>query len=256
MGGSSSGKANKDTLLESDPGFEQFVNRHASFLLNAEAKLDVPPALIGLLPSTVRPIKAVFSDNKTPWLNSNIRKNSNQRSKNPSPPVQGVGADSAFPSFTDTQATQDDNDFQRFLKNPLLIERPFNQLQRTTRPPNFTPIPIPEVLRPSKINRLPSGLESALSATTVKPLMVPFEAKYGLQPPSQLANWFKEKFQPTNDHVQTVKSAFQSNSQVKVPTALDLYGNFGHSPKISPEEPEKKIIALEARPSLGNSLFI
>ena len=95
------------------------------------------------------------------------------------------------------------------------------------------------------MNRLPSGLESALTATTMKPLIVPFEAKYGLKPPSQLSGWFSEMYEPVSDQVQTVESAFRSSSQVKVPTALDLYGNYGHTNTDLSKEPDKKIITLD-----------
>ena len=235
-------KSSTDTLIRGDPGFEQFVNRQASFLLNSGAKLDLPPSLIGLLPSTVKPLRDIQTRKQTHWPLPQVQ-NSNRPA--PSFRIQGVGADFAQPSFADAQATQNKQDFERFLQNPLIRERPFNQLERTTKPPNFTPIPIPEVLRPSKLNRLPSGLESALAATTEKPLMVPFEAKYGLKPPSQLYGWFSEMFQPVNDQVQTVQSSFRSPSQVKVPTVLDLYGNYGQTKAVQQNEPNKKIIALE-----------
>ena len=188
----------ENTLLKGDPGFDQFFNRQASFLLNPDAQLDLPPSLIGLLPNTVQPIRAVHTGFESTRPNPQILQSLNPRLKAPSPPFQGVGADFAQPSFTDAQATQNKKEFERFLTNPLLRERPFNQVQRTTKPPNFTPIPVPEVLRPSKLNRLPSGLESALTATTVKPLMVPFEAKYGLKPPSQLSGWFSEMYEPVS----------------------------------------------------------
>ena len=177
----------ENTLLKGDPGFDQFVNRQVSFLLNPDGKLDLPHSLIGLLPHTVQPIKAVHTEIKSTRPNPQFLRSLNPRFKAPSPPFQGVGADFAQPSYTDVQASQNKQELERFPINPLLRERPFNQVQRTTKPPNFTQIPVPKVLRPSKLNRLRSGLESALTATTMKPFMLPFEAKYGLKPPSQLS---------------------------------------------------------------------
>ena len=243
----------KSTLQKGDIGYEQFVNRQASFLLNSDAKLDLPPSLIGLLPNTIKPSRAILSGAKSnsQHAQEQIRVKPIMKSSI-SLPIQGVGAKFIKPSFSDTQAIQDKDDFQRFLMNPLIKERPFDQSERTTKPPNFTPIPVPEVLRPSKLNSLPSGLDSALAATTKKPIMVPFEAKYGLKPPSQLSGWFGEMYEPVNEQVKTVESSFRSPSQVKVPSVLDLYGNFGSSDNILKNKPkEKKIIALEVNSSYG-----
>ena len=243
----------KVTLLKGDPQFEQFVSRQASFLLNSGARLDLPPSLVGLLPSTVNQIKDIVTRNKSSQPDRDRIK---PRVKTSTLSFQGVGANSAQSSFTDTQATQNKQEYERFLQNPLLRERPFNQFERITSPPNFTPIPVPEVLRPSKLNRLPSGLDSALAATTEQPLKVPFEAKYGLKAPSQLSGWFNEMFRPGDNHVQPVKSPFSSPSQVKVPTALDLYGNYGNTTtKVFQKETENKITALEVWSSYGKGFI-
>ena len=243
----------KVTLLKGDPQFEQFVNRQASFLLNSGARLDLPPSLVGLLPSTVNPIKDIDTRNTSSQPDRDRIK---PRVKTSTLSFQGVGVKSAQSSFTDTQATHNKQVYERFLQNPLLRERPFNQFERITSPPNFTPIPVPEVLRPSKLNRLPSGLDSALSATTEQPLKVHFEAKYGLKAPSQLSGWFNEMFHPVDNHVQPVKSPFSSPSQVKVPTALDLYGNYGNTTtKVFQKETEKKMTALEVWSSCGKGFI-
>ena len=44
---------------------------------------------------------------------------------------------------------------QTDLLHPLHIERPFNELERTTRTPNFRPIPVPEVLKQAKLTNRP-----------------------------------------------------------------------------------------------------
>ena len=64
-----------------------------------------------------------------------------------SPPL-GVGTDFAQPSFKDS-LTQDPG--HGFLQNPRLVEQPFGQNSYVQRPPNFTPITLPQVtpFRPS-----------------------------------------------------------------------------------------------------------
>ena len=112
---------------------EEYIRRQR----NPEAQLPMPAYLQSLFPSTPapNPHHQVYPPHQSPWKLADIG-------------PQGVGADSALPSYADTQGLQqDEQNPRRFLENPLLIQRPFSQRYQTTRPPNFTPIPIPQVLQ-------------------------------------------------------------------------------------------------------------
>ena len=115
--------------LQGNIELEEYVRRQGG------QHLPIPSSIASLIsspPSSSSP-PSVYPPNRSPWQPQ-------------SPGPQGVGADSAQPSYADTQGLQQDQlDLQRFLQNPTLAQRPFSQNQQTVRPPNFTPIPIPQV---------------------------------------------------------------------------------------------------------------
>jgi hypothetical protein len=206
----------------------------------------LPASLEVLIPSTEKPVISVYTAYQNLWSYPQAQQNDKTRSATQRLPAQGVVADSAVSSFTDTHVQQDKKPVQNVLLHPLFIEGPINKLKRTTLPPNFRPIPMPEVLRPSKVIQLPSGLETTFSATAGKPTVEGFKAKYGLKPPSQLSNWLRERHNPINTGVQVDKSAFKRFSQFKTPTVAEMYGDSGQSDELDYQHYEnKKIIALE-----------
>ena len=148
-----------------------------------ESRLPLPSSLQGLMPPSP-PSQSLWTDISSPL---------------------GVGTNSAQPSY---KAGQNKGGGSGFLQNPRLVEQPFGQSSYTQRPPNFTPIPLPQVtplyprifvpqaLRSSN----PSGQSfvqlSTLAATTPSPPSQ-FQPKHGLKPPSQLAGWIRQLQKPS-----------------------------------------------------------
>ena len=85
-----------------------------------ESRLPLPSSLQALIPPTSQSL----------WTSAS------------SSPALGVGTDFAQPSFKDS-LTQDTG--HGFLQNPNLVEKPLGQISYVQRPPNFTPIPLPQV---------------------------------------------------------------------------------------------------------------
>ena len=85
-----------------------------------ESRLPLPSSLQALIPPTSQSL----------WTSAS------------SSPALGVGTDFAQPSFKDS-LNQDTG--HGFLQNPSLVEKPLGQISYVQNPPNFTPIPLPQV---------------------------------------------------------------------------------------------------------------
>jgi len=134
-------------------------------------------------------------------------------------PALGVGTNYARPSYKDGQNSQG------FLQD---LEQSFRQSSFTQKPPNFTPIPLPQALRSSNLAGQPL---STLVPTTPSPPSQ-FQPKRALKPPTQLAGWIKQLQTPflhKNNFSQPIPpSAFYTGTNgIKVPSVLDLYGEYG-----------------------------
>ena len=135
-----------------------------------------------------------------------------------------------------------------------------NNRKQNLSPDNLYPVPVikkshiplPQALLPSKFLQHPSGLDSVLHATTNPPPTTGFHAKYGLKPPSLLDGVFQEYVHPqTVQAVKPTKSPFKSI--IKVPSALDLYGDFSvnsNEKRNQPPSSENHILSLEVPPMI------
>ena len=215
--------ANRNALLEAEAHLNNFVQRNGIFPLKQNSKLELPSSLKVLIPSTAKPISPVYTAYQNPWLNFQTKENDETRTTSTGSLAQGGSDKQAVSEFSTTHSKQEESDEQRILLNPVLIRRPISQLERTTRQPSFRPIPIPDVLRPKKVLRLP---EINLQTSTTLPLS-PFDTNYGLKLPSQLAHLLDKRQQPLQADDIVPKNSTQP-SKFNIPSTL-LY-------KVSNEE--------------------
>ena len=207
--------ANRNALLGAEAHLNDFVQRNGIFPLKQNSKLELPSSLKVLIPSTAKPISPVYTAYQNPWLNFQTKENDETRTTSTGSLAQGGSDKQAISEFGTSHLKQEERDEQRILLNPVLIRRPISQLERTTRQPNFRPIPIPDVLRPKKVLRLP---EINLQTSTTLPPS-PFDTNYGLKLPSQLAHLLDKRQQPLQDDHIVPKNPTQP-SKFNIPSTL------------------------------------
>ena len=164
------------------------MKNYGTLTLNPNARLEFPSTLLELLPSTPKPVNKVYTASENPWSLPTTQQNDTTEQRF----LQGLRSDFAVPTFTDKDVYQEVSQPQK-LQHPIIVERPFDHLMRTTRPPRFSPIPIPEVLRPKKIVNLPLKYETANTPAPYKGSHSFSDSRNVLRPPSQLSDLLAEK---------------------------------------------------------------
>ena len=183
--------------------------------MKQNSKLELPASLKVLIPSTAKPISPVYTAYQNPWLNFQTKENDETRTTSTGSLAQDGWDEQAVSEFNTTHSEQEGSDKQRILLNPVHISRPSSKLEITTRPPNFRPIPIPDVLKPKKVLRLPEI--NSLTSTTLPPS--PFDTNYGLKLPSQLAHLLDKRQQPLHPDDLELKNSTPSPT-FDIPKAL------------------------------------